>query len=382
MQKKNRYLSYCIFYSCLLLIVIGIYVSGYNPPTQGPPFGNLPAPINASLDEQTKAGNLTIEGNLTTKGILKLGQFTTANLPAGVEGALCFDTDKNSVQVYTSGSWKDLAATTLALGETCNSDGDCDSTNCVDGVCCDFACDGSCESCNVAGSLGICTEVASDCIGDCNVCSSGNCIADPTKCTGNCVQCTGSGTDYSCSAKLGVCTGNCSFCNGSGTEYNCVGSNGFCSNTLASCGCVGSGTVFNCQSCTDDPYGVCGYPICSDYSCSQAYNNGVYCAYNGHDNDATNYYCSSGSCLCTSSSYTTSPDGKDNDCDGTVDEKTSTCVDTGSSCHLKCNDGYSHYFCWDACTQSKCDSNCSYHGGCLSNTYWASCCREYIYKYY
>jgi len=94
MQKKNRYLYYSILPCCLLLIVIGIYVSGYNPPTQGPPFGNLPAPINAGPDAQTKTGNLTIEGNLTTKGILKLGQFTTTNLPAGAEGALCFDTLK------------------------------------------------------------------------------------------------------------------------------------------------------------------------------------------------------------------------------------------------------------------------------------------------
>jgi len=68
MEKKNRYLLYSIFYASLLLIAIGIYTYGYNPPTCNPPGCNLPAPINAGLDPQTKAGNLTIQGNLTTGG--------------------------------------------------------------------------------------------------------------------------------------------------------------------------------------------------------------------------------------------------------------------------------------------------------------------------
>jgi len=46
--------------------------------------------------------------------------------------------------------------------------------------------------------------------------------------------------------------------------------------------------VFNCSACTDDPYGVCGYPTCSSYTCGQAYDNGVGCA--------TCKTCSSGSC--------------------------------------------------------------------------------------
>ena len=41
---------------------------------------NLPAPINVGSTEQTKTGNLIIEG------VLRLGQFTTANAPAGTEG--------------------------------------------------------------------------------------------------------------------------------------------------------------------------------------------------------------------------------------------------------------------------------------------------------
>jgi len=272
MQQKNRYLYYSILPCCLLLIAIGVYVSGYNPPTQGPPFGNLPAPINAGEENQTKKGGLTIQGDLIAEGIFKLGQFDTA--PSGAEGALYFNTDKNSIQIYISGSWKDLIVATLGLGETCRLDGDCGSGFCVDEHCCNASCEGTCQRCNVAGSLGACIEVPSDCTGGCSTCISGNCIADSTKCTGNCVQCTGSGATASCSAEPSLCTGSCSFCNGSGTEYNCAGSNGFCSNTVSSCGCSGSGTVWNCQSCSGG--GVCQAAACSAYSCSLVNRAGGY----------------------------------------------------------------------------------------------------------
>jgi len=106
MQYKNRYFYYSILPCLLLLITIGVYVSGYNPPTQNPPYGNLPAPINAGPDSQTKAGSLTTGGNLTTEGILKLGLFATA--PAGTEGALYYDTGENVIKVYSQGEWRNL----------------------------------------------------------------------------------------------------------------------------------------------------------------------------------------------------------------------------------------------------------------------------------
>ena len=52
--------------------------------------------------EQTKTGNLIIEG------VLRLGQFTTANAPAGTEGALYFDTTENKTKIYSSAAWGDL----------------------------------------------------------------------------------------------------------------------------------------------------------------------------------------------------------------------------------------------------------------------------------
>jgi len=142
----------------------------------------------------------------------------------------------------TNASGVSYAECCSANGVTCSTGGDCCSGNCVNGYCCNTTCIGNCDRCNVAGSLGTCTNVNADCTGNCDVCSGGNCAA----------------------------------------------SNALCSNTTASCGCSGSGTVFNCTSCTTDPYGVCGHPICSAYTCSQAYDNGICCA--------QCHYCSSGSC--------------------------------------------------------------------------------------
>lgn len=43
-----------------------------------------------------------------------------------------------------------------ANAKACSIAGDCTSTFCVDGVCCGDACDGACQSCNIAGSEGSC----------------------------------------------------------------------------------------------------------------------------------------------------------------------------------------------------------------------------------
>jgi len=346
--------------------------------------------------EQTKTGNLIIEG------VLRLGQFTTANAPAGAEGALYYDTTENTTKVYSSAAWGDLGgggepgqlptyttaerdalsptaglqiynttentvqiygqtawktvAAKLALAATCSLDGDCDSTHCVDGYCCDTGCTGNCQRCNVADSIGTCINVDSDCTGNCVVCSGGVCTANDS-----------------------ICTGNCDVCSGSGTAYNCAASNALCSNSAASCYCSGNGTAFNCQSCPDDPYGVCGHPTCSSYTCDTAYDNGAGCD--------TCHTCLVGACTeyaqvgtkgsnCTATHYA---------CDGT-----GNCVNPCSSSTAACFYGGYSWSCnspYGGCaTHGYCGSHCA--GGSIAGCeqcdwegYYAGYCKCYLWLY-
>ena len=46
------------------------------------------------------------------------------------------------------------------MGHACSTDAECESGSCADGVCCDTACDGACESCNSPGNVGFCVAYA------------------------------------------------------------------------------------------------------------------------------------------------------------------------------------------------------------------------------
>ena len=415
MKQKNLYFYTNLLAWGLVLLLIGNYVFGWTTPTATPPSSNLPAPINVGSTEQTKTGNLIVEG------VLRLGQFTTENAPSGTEGALYYDTTENATKLYSNSEWGDLGGggaepgqlptyTTAErdalsptaglmiyntdydqvqtytqtawsgitgnkdLGIECASAMDCASGFCVDSVCCDTSLDNctGCRRCNVAGSMGVCIDDGLECTGNCDVCSEGVCTASVDLCTGNCDQCTGSGTAYNCSALISLCTGNCDICSGSGTAYNCAASNALCSNNTSSCGCSGSGTSFNCTSCTSDPYGVCGHPTCSSYSCGNAYDNGVACS--------TCHTCSSGSCSahvpagstglnCTATHYR---------CDGSGN----CTAPTGTICI------FVNY------TTTSCSSKCAPYAGCISAVYadctyfntcayenmkWGCKCTQYIY---
>ena len=286
MKQKNPYFYTNLLAWGLVLFLIGNYVFGWTTPSANPPSSNLPAPINEGPDPQTKEGNLIIEG------VLRLGQFTTANAPSGTEGALYYDTTENATKLYSNSAWGDLGGgwdgilpnyTTaqrtaiaspeygmmiyntdsarveyylpdawasiqapFATAHSCTAAIDCASEICVDGYCCNTLCTGNCNRCNVVGSLGTCTDVASDCTGNCDVCSAGNCAAVQATCTGNCDTCSGSGTAYSCAASDSLCTGNCDTCSGSGTAYSCAASASLCTGDCDTCS--GSGTAYNCAA--------------------------------------------------------------------------------------------------------------------------------------
>ena len=284
MQYKNRYLYYSILPCLLFLIAIGVYVSGYNPPTQNPPLGNLPAPINAGPNSQTKAGSLTIGGNLTT------GSFTMA---AGAGADKVLTTNASGVATWQTASGGSLW---YASGTAAAFDNDI----------------------FIGGGLYV--------QGQRVICPAGQ-----------------NGTDSYCN---NVCT---TFYVQTGTEG--ADSTEYCYNktalTSGNCGAVGGCkasdyTNCNSQSNNTQQYACAQCKYINTTNCSANnvlgsctnYDSATYCAYSGWDNGATNYHCSAGTCVCDSSGYTTTPDGKDNDCDGTVDETSCTPITTGCMCYL------------------------------------------------
>lgn len=54
----------------------------------------------------------------------------------------------------------DPARCALFRGSPCKSDAQCGTGHCTDGVCCDSACSGQCEACDVDGSFGVCVPVS------------------------------------------------------------------------------------------------------------------------------------------------------------------------------------------------------------------------------
>jgi len=131
-------------------------------------------------------------------------------------------------------------ATSAANGFICQSDAQCASNHCTDGVCCESACGGQCESCN-ANSPGVCVPVATAPVG----------LRPPCVGTGACqAQCDGV-TRNACVNLPGPATSCVDACNGGVTVGYC---NGFGSCTVrqgASCTALDGG-VFHDGGVPDD----------------------------------------------------------------------------------------------------------------------------------
>jgi hypothetical protein len=91
-------------------------------------------------------------------------------------------------------------------GEFCNSSLECASGQCVEGVCCDTACDGDCESCALPGSMGACTTVGRG--------------TDPKDACGN-YNCDGQGTCFEAGYNVNVEDNFCELNSDCKSAYYC-----------------------------------------------------------------------------------------------------------------------------------------------------------------
>jgi hypothetical protein len=122
---------------------------------------------------------------------------------------------------------------TKALGQACANGGECDSTLCIDGVCCASACDDNCQSCNLAGKAGTCTPKPAGA-------ASKTCAAQPIS------QC---GFD-------GMCDGN-GGCQRYGAGVACKAASCDGKNYVPASACDGQGACVAASPVDCTPY-VCG----------------------------------------------------------------------------------------------------------------------------
>ncbi len=253
-------------------------------------------------------------------------------------------------------------------GAACTLGAECVSGNCVDGVCCSSACGGTCKACNVAGSIGTCTNIsagqdpANECAGT-QVCDgAGLCVkanGDPCATATECLS--GSCVDGVCCNS--ACSGTCKACNVSGSVGTC---SNVPANTDPANECAGATNCNGAGACSLLPQGsLCSAGTdCASGNCVDGFCCDTACA---------------GTCQACSAAKSGSPSGTcgniplntdpDNECLGMQTcSGAGACVKLvqGSTCTVAtdCQTG----FCVDGyCCNSSCSGTCKSCDGALTN---------------
>ena len=137
-------------------------------------------------------------------------------------------------------------------GATCGATNECKLTfTCVDGVCCDKACDGQCQACDVASSPGVCVTISGSPRGKRAVCAG-----DGTPCVGTC---DGKSTTCTYPPATTTCAAKCIA--GSSTKSTCSGAGACVAGTPTPC------NAYTCDSAT----GACRTDCATDADCATGY---------------------------------------------------------------------------------------------------------------
>ena len=165
-----------------------------------PPDAFLPATVACRAASCTD-GIATYAATCTGGGATCSTLVSEACTPRVCGATACLTTcaaDTDCVANYHCDSGACLA--NEGLGRACDEASDCASGFCVDGVCCNTACTGQCEACNLAATLGTCSPAngvpcddgdAATCDDICQngVCSGTTCVTCPGVAGGPSVTC-------------------------------------------------------------------------------------------------------------------------------------------------------------------------------------------------
>lgn len=221
----------------------------------------------------------------------------------------------------------------LTLGGACTANNMCASDHCVDGVCCDTACSGQCEACDVETSVGTCTAVSGAPHGEIR----SQCAGVGTTCGGTCggtdrTACTYPTVTTECRAAScadGVAT-LAAGCNGEGTCPTLQ---------TQACSPYQCGTTQCLGDCEIDAQCAAGN-YCSAGLCVPKLDNGTAC---GGNNQCTSANCVDGVCCntsCTEQCEACNIEGSLGTCSPVTGAPRGTrpaCATDGSSCAGACD---------------------------------------------
>jgi len=91
-------------------------------------------------------------------------------------------------------------------GAPCTDGAECATGRCVDGVCCDTACTGQCEACNVEGSTGVCVPVLGTPHGSRTPCDAGDGVCSTKLCDGSARDTCAGFAPTTTSCRMASCT--------------------------------------------------------------------------------------------------------------------------------------------------------------------------------
>lgn len=214
-------------------------------------LGNGPGTSDVTELYDPASGTWALGATLAANSSLAL-----ARLDSGVVLGVGGSTASTTASLFVS----------LANGAKCSDEKQCDSGQCVDGVCCNARCEGQCEACDVAGSTGTCSPIKDGAPhGDRTACAT----AGNASCSG---KCDGTARDH-CAypAAETKCATSCS--NASTIDTTCDGT-GACAAPLAPVPCahgLACADATSCRTtCTMDTDCTSGFSCQPDGTCGNA----------------------------------------------------------------------------------------------------------------
>lgn len=161
--------------------------------------------------------------------------------------------------------------TKLDIGQACSNELQCASGFCVDGYCCNSACNGACDACDVPGSYGSCTLRPAGTQAEPS-CSPYLCDGTRAVCPASCASDADCVEKSTCDLATSTCTMPAGLPNGEACTSGDECQSSFCADSI----CCDTACEFSCDACnlagsegtcTVRPAGSAGEPSCSPNLC-------------------------------------------------------------------------------------------------------------------